>query len=207
MKLFFSPGACCMSCHIALEESKTPFELVYVGKKAEPAVKENFLKINPVGAVPAFQLDDGKVLTQNIAILSYIADQKPEANLLAKVGTFERAETMKWLSFVAADLHKSFSPVFRLDAITTNTECQKDAKNWVFSNINKYLSVLETHLKDKTFLVGERFSIADCYLYTVYQWTSRISFPTDKLPNLNRYSENISKRPSVIAVHEREAKY
>lgn len=72
MKLFFSPGACCMSCHIALEEAKLPFELIYVGKNASEEIRKNFLKINPLGAVPAFQLDNGKILTQNIAILEYM---------------------------------------------------------------------------------------------------------------------------------------
>ena len=89
MKLYFSPGACCMSCHIALEEAKIPFELVYVGQHADEAVRKNFLNVNPLGAVPALELDNKKILTQNIAILEYIADQKPEAGLIEKAGTFE----------------------------------------------------------------------------------------------------------------------
>lgn len=196
-----------MSCHIALEEAKLPFELIYVGKNASEDVKKEFLKVNPLGAVPAFQLDNGKILTQNIAILEYIADLKPETGLLDKPGTLERAEIMRWLSFVASDLHKSFSPIFRIANITTNIDAQKDIKNWFFSNIDKYLSILENHLQDKKYLASERFTIADCYLYTVYQWTETISFPVDKYPALNRYSNNISKRPTVIAVHEREEGY
>lgn len=205
IKLFFSPAACSMSCHITLEEAKIPFELVYVGKNADEKTRRHFLEINPLGAVPAVQFEDGKILTQNIAILEYLADQKPEAGLIAKVGSWARAETLRWLSLVATDLHKSFGPLFKLSSITANVDAQQDIKNWAFSNINKYLTVIETHLKNKTFLVSENFTIADAYLFTVYQWTKLVSFPTDAYPALNRYSENIAKRPAVMAVHAREA--
>lgn len=206
MKLYFSPGACCMSCHIALEEAKVPFELVYVGKKADDAVRSHFLKVNPLGAVPALEVDN-KILTQNIAILEYIADMKPETELLAKMGTWERAETMRWLSLVAADLHKAFSPIFSVSRITSNVDAQQDIKNWCFANIDKYLSVIESHLANHPYLVSDRFTIADAYLYTVYQWTNGVSFPKEKYTALNRYSDMIAKRSTVVAVHEREAAY
>lgn len=207
MKLYFSPKACCMSCHIALEETKLPFELVYVGRNADEATKKAFLLVNPLGAVPALELNDKRILTQNIAILEYIADQKPELGLLAKAGTVERAEVMMWLSLIASDLHKSFGPIFNLAKITSNAEAQADIKRWSFANIDKYLSVIEEHLQHKSYLALERFTIADCYFYTVYQWTSAVSFPTEKFPAINRYSAMIAKRPSVMAVHEREKKW
>lgn len=207
MKLYFFPGACCMSCHMALEETQIPFELVYVGKNADEKTKKEFLKINPLGAVPALALQDGRVLTQNIAILEYIADQKPEANLLGKPGSFERAEIMRWLSLVAADLHKSFAPLFRMNTISSNPEAQKDIKDWSFKNIDKYLSMIESHLQDKNYLVGERFTVADMYLFTVYQWAEAIAFPTQKFTALNRYVKRIAERPTVMAVHNREAGY
>lgn len=207
MKLYFSPGACCMSCHIALIETKIPFDLVYVGKKADQKTRDAFLAINPLGAVPAFELNDGKILTQNIAILEYIADQKPESHLLAKVGTYERADIMRWLSFVASDLHKAFSPLFGLNAISSHEDTQKDIQQWAFKMIDKYLTLVNTHLKGKAFLSGEHFTIADCYFYTVYQWTKAVSIPTDHYPEINRYSDEISKRLSVIAVHDREGQY
>ncbi len=204
MKLYFSPGACCMSCHIALVETHTPFELVYVGKNADEKTRHAFLKINPLGAVPAFEFDDGKILTQNIAILEYIADQKPESHLLAKPGSYERADTMRWLSFTASDLHKSIAPLFRLSQISSNESAQNDIKNWSLSNIDKYLSLVDAHLKNKTFLCGEHFTVADCYFYTVYRWTKALSIPVEKYNAINRYEEIISKRPSVVAVHQRE---
>jgi len=204
MKLFFSPGACCMSCHIALEVAKIPFELVYVGKHADENAKKAFLKVNPLGAVPALVLDNQQVLTQNIAILEYIADQKPATNLLAPAGTFERAETMMWLSLIAADLHKAFAPLFRLSGISTNASAQEDIKNWCLASIDKYLTLIDTHLQNKQYLVGDHLTIADCYLFTVYQWTKPVGIATDKFTALNRYSAQIAKLPAVIAVHERE---
>ncbi len=207
MKLYFSPGACCMSCHIALEETKIPFELVYVGRHAEEQVKKDFLRVNPLGAVPALELDHHKILTQNIAILEYIADQKPEAGLIEKTGSIERAEIMKWLSLVATDLHKSFSPLFALNHISKNPETQADIKKWAFASIDKYLTIIDAHLQNRTYLASERFTIADCYLFTVYQWAPAVSLPTEKYTALNRYAALIAKRPSVMAVHERETSH
>lgn len=207
IKLYFSPGACCMSCHIALLETNTPFDLVYVGKNANQKTREAFLTINPLGAVPALELDGGKILTQNIAILEYIADQNPSAHLLATVGTYERADTIRWSSFVASDLHKSFTILFRLNSISSNQSAQKDIKQWALNAINQYLSLVNTHLAGKHFLSGKHFTIADCYFYTVYQWTKSVSIATDAYPEINRYSNEISKRPSVIAIREKEEQY
>lgn len=193
-----------MSCHIALEVSQLPFELVYVGKNADESVKKGFKQINPLGAVPALSIDNQQILTQNIAILEYIADQKPESKLLAPAGTFERAETMMWLSLVATDLHKSFGPLFGLAGISADARVQEDIKKWSLTNIDKYLTRIDAHLKGKTFLVGEHLSIADCYLFTVYQWTKPLVIPTDKYAELNRYSAMLAKIPAIIAVHERE---
>jgi glutathione S-transferase len=207
MKLYFSPGACCMSCHIALVEAKIPFDLVYAGKKMDAQAKESFLKLNPLGAVPTLALAEGRVLTQNIAILEYIADQKPESHLLPKVGSYERADVMRWLSFVASDLHKAFSPLFRLTQISQHADAQHDIKNWCFATIEKYFSMLESHLTGKKFLTGDHFTIADAYLFTVCRWTKAVSFPTEQFPVLNKYIDTVASRPSVQSVLEREESY
>lgn len=207
MKLYFSPGACCMSCHIALAEAKIPFELVYAGKKMDAQAKESFLKLNPLGAVPTLVLDDGRILTQNIAILEYIADQKPECHLLPKVGSYERADVVRWLSFVASDLHKAFSPLFRLTQISHNADAQHDIKKWCFATIEKYFSMLESHLAGKKFLTGDQFTIADAYLFTVCRWTKAVSFPIEQFTVLNKYIDTVASRPSVQSVLEREESY
>ncbi|PIZ04894.1 MAG: glutathione transferase GstA [Gammaproteobacteria bacterium CG_4_10_14_0_8_um_filter_38_16] len=207
IKLFFFPGACCMSCHIALEEAHIPFELQYVGNHADENIRQQFLQLNPLGAVPVLQLENGQVITQNIAILEYIADQKPSAGLLDKPGSYERADILRWLSFVAADLHKAFSPVFAIKRISDNPSVQHDIKKWAITLIDKYLMQVEQHLQNKTYLCAERFTAADAYLFTVYRWSKAINLPTEKYTALNRYADHIKKRPSVIAVLEREAKY
>ncbi len=205
MKLYYSPGACSMSCHIALTEAKLPFEAINVGKSADEQTKKAFLAANPLGAVPTLQLDGSRILTQNIAILEYVADQKPESKLLAAAGTFERAETMRWLSLAASDLHPAYSPLFRLSAITTDPRAESDVKSWALGKINKLLTFVENHMQDRQFLVGDHLTIADCYFYTVFQWNKVMQIPTDKFPALNRYSDMISKLPAVVAVREAES--
>lgn len=207
LKLFFFPGACCMSSHIALEESKIPFELVYVGKNADEKARHDFLQLNPLGAVPTLQLSNGQVLTQNIAILEYIADQKPSAGLLDRPGSYERADILRWLSFIASDLHKAYSPIFRVSTISENPSVQHDIKKWAFSIIDKYLTMVDHHLQNKTYLCAERFTAADAYLFTVYRWSKFIDVPTDKYKALNRYMEHLKKRPSIVTVLDREEKY
>lgn len=207
MKLYFSPGACCMSCHIILEETKTPFELVYVGKNANDQIRTEFLKVNSLGAVPALYIKKDKILTQNIAILEYLADNNPSCQLLDKPGTFVRAEQMRWLSFIASDLHKAFSPLFNLNKITENETLQQDIKKWSFGNIDKYLTTIEKQLNHQSYLVSGRFTVVDAYLFTVLRWTRAVGFSTEKYPSITHYLENLSKRPSIISVHEREEKF
>ncbi|HTM63243.1 MAG TPA: glutathione S-transferase N-terminal domain-containing protein [Gammaproteobacteria bacterium] len=205
MKLYFSPGACSMSCHIALEETKTKFEAINVGKKADEAVRKAYLEVNPLGAVPALQLNDKKILTQNVAILEYIADTHPQSGLLEKAGTEDRAETMRWLSLVSSDLHKSFSPLFAISRITNDLAAQEDIKKWSIANIEKYLNMMDLQLQKREYLSPTNFSVADCYFFTIYQWTKFSGIPTEKFKALNEYSARIAERPAVKAVREREA--
>ena len=190
MTLYVSPCACSMSCHIAFEEAKLKFEPM-ISKWDE--VK----KFNPQGAVPVLQLDDGKILTQNLAILTYAADLSPASDLLPKVGTFERAETYKWASFVASDLHPAFSPLFGED--TPENE-RKESVDYIYG----LLDIAEAHLTGKTYLAAEHFTIADAYMFTVYNWTRGLKIPTDKYRNLNAYAGRIAERPAVQAVMKRE---
>ncbi|OGT53565.1 MAG: hypothetical protein A3F17_00075 [Gammaproteobacteria bacterium RIFCSPHIGHO2_12_FULL_41_15] len=207
MKLYFSPGACCMSCHIILEETKTTFELVYVGKNADEKTRTQFLAINPLGAVPALAISEQKILTQNIAILEYLADNNLEHHLLDKAGTFERAEQMRWLSFIASDLHKAFSPLFKLTQISANHDCQESIRKWSLTNIEKYLSLVEKQLTNQSYLVSGRFTVADAYLFTVLRWTKAINFSMEKYTAIQQYLINLAKRPSIIAVLQREEKF
>ena len=169
--------------------------------------RANFLKVNSLGAVPTFELNDGRILTQNIAILEYIADQKPEYQLLDKPGSYERADIMRWLSFAASDFHKAFAPLFRINLISDDALVQEAIKQYSFSMIEKYCALLNSHLKDKNYLSCERFTVADAYVFTVCQWAKAVKFSTEKYNELNHYIDLISNRPSVLAVHQRERAY
>ena len=157
--------------------------------------------------VPALSISEDKILTQNIAILEYLADNNPHCHLLDKPGLFERAEQMRWLSFIASDLHKAFSPLFNMQNISENNTCQAEVKQWTFSNIEKYLSVVEKQLNNKSYLISDRFTVADAYLFTVLRWTKAIDFSIETYPAIKHYLENLAKRPSIIVVREREAEF
>jgi glutathione S-transferase len=190
MKLYVSPGACSMSCHIAFEESKLAFE---------PMISkwDEINQLNPMGAVPVLVLDDGKVLTQNVAILTYVADAAQNSGLLPKLGTFERSQAYQWLSWVASDLHPSFHPLFN----DKSSEADRRAGEVTVCSL---LDKAEAHLAGRTFMVGDQFTAADAYLFVVYGWTKLLKVPTDKYRNLNSYASRIAERPAVQTVMKRE---
>ncbi len=190
MKLFVSPGACSMSCHIAFEEAGLKFDAV-ISNEAEVN------KLNPLHAVPVLQFNDGKVLTQNIAILTYAANTPEGSKLLPKPGTFEFAKAYQWLSFVASDLHPSFSPLWD-DSITP------EARTEAVTDVCEYLAYADKELANKSFIAGNEFTIADAYLFTVYSWTKFVKIDTAPFANLNAYSTRIYQRPAVQKVMARE---
>ena len=182
MKLYVSPGACSMSCHIAFEEAGMKYDLA-VGDW------DTVGSLNPMGAVPVLTLDDGKTLTQNIAILTYAATKAPK--LLPALGTYDFAETYQWLSWTASDLHPAFGPLFS-DSITP--EAQKESE----TEVHTLLAIAEKHLKGKDFIAGNQFTLADAYFFTVYSWTKGVEIPTDAYPTLNAYSARVAERPAVM---------
>ena len=189
-KLFLSPGACSMSCHIAFEEAHLKFE---------PMIDkwDDVARYNPMHAVPVLVLDDGKVVTQNVAILTYAAGQAAQANLLPPQGTFEHAQAYQWLSWVASDLHPTFGPLF-------NDKIQETERKETEEEVHGLLEIADKHLAGKTFLMGNQFTIADAYLFTVYGWTKPLKISTDKYRNLNSYASRIAERTAVQTVLKRE---
>ena len=207
MKLYFSPSACSSAIHIILEEINAKFELVHVGKNVDIKTLEDFHLINPLKSVPTLKLDNGLILTQNIAILEYLADKNHQYNLLAPIGSFDRIEIIKWLSFIATDIHKSFSPLFLLDRISLNKITQSEVTQWAASNIYTYFNHLNSHLEHKNYLACERFTIADAYLFVVFQWTKYTNIETSKFSFLNKYINNLSTRQSIQNVLNKEKQY
>src|SRR3982751_4540147 len=164
MKLFFSPGACSLSPHIVLRELGLPFDLERVDTKAgKTASGADYRALNPKGYVPALQIDGGEVLTEVAAIVQYLADRKPDAGLAPPPGTMERYRLQEWLVYVATEIHKGFSPLFR-----TNDE---EAKKPLVAALTAKFPYIAQKLSGRQFLLGDRFTVADAYLFTVLNWS------------------------------------
>jgi glutathione S-transferase len=196
MELFFAPLACSMSSRIALTEAEAAVNLVEVDTKLGRvlATGADYRAINPLGYVPALRLDDGTVLTENAAILQYIADQYPEAGLAPpssdRVG---RARLRQWLSFIGAELHKGLMTPLLGD------KTPPEVKAWTVAKYAPRLAYLDDKLKGREFLL-DRFSVADGYLTVVLNWTRATpEIDLASYPNVKAYLERMRQRPSVAA--------
>ncbi len=190
MKLYVAPGACSMSCHIVFEEAKIKFE---------PMISkwEEVNRINPMGAVPVLQFDDGKFVTQNVAIMSHAAYLAPQSNLMPKPGTEENTQAYMWLSWVASDVHPAFHPLF-------NDKLPEADRKKAADHVIELLTIAEHHLGTHDFLVSDHFTCPDAYLFTVFNWTRILKLPTENLRHLNAYWGRIAERPAVQTVMKRE---
>jgi len=191
MKLYYSPGACSLSPHIVLREAGQSVEL----KKVDLSAKVidgggDYLQVNPKGYVPAVELPGGEVLTEGAVIVQYIADQNADSKLAPKAGTVERVRLQEWLNFVASELHKSFSPLFSKTA-------SDDWKAGATANLSKRFDFLSAKLQDKKYLLGEQFTIADAYLFTVLNWCRGVKLELGKWPVLVEYHARVAARPKV----------
>jgi glutathione S-transferase len=191
MKLYYSPGACSLSPHIVLLEAGLPFTMEKVDiktKKTETGI--DYLSINSKGSVPALQLDDGRVLTEGPAIVQYLADQKPDAGLAPRAGTFERYQLMEILNFITSELHKGFGPLF-------NPKISSDWKASVLQNLDKKFAWLSSFLGHKTYLMGNTFTVADSYLFTILSWSGHVGVDLAPWPVLTAYQTRVAQRPKV----------
>lgn len=200
IKLFFTPGACSLSPHIALREAGLPFELVQVDlttKKTEHG--ENFLAINPKGYVPALLTASGELITEGAIIVQYIADQRPEAGLAPENGSPERRRLQEWLHFIATELQKGLGPINNPKA---NDELRQALKERLFTRFN----FLSQSLEGRDYLLGNRFTVADGYAFYVLRGLRRLEGQSafEQRPVLKAYFERISARPAVKAVLEAE---
>jgi glutathione S-transferase len=191
MKLYYSPGACSMAPHIVANEAGTVLELVKVdipNKKTEHG--HDFWAINPKGYVPALQLDDGSVLTEVGVICQYLADQKPESGLAAKAGTMERYHQMEALNFVSSEVHKQLGAMF-------NPKMTPEMKEVQMGVVERRLNPLEKSLEGKAYVMGDKFTAVDAYLFNVLNWTNPLKIDLGKWPNIQAYMGRIGARPKV----------
>jgi len=198
MKLFLTPGACSLSPHIVLHEAGLPFETEKVDLKSKRTESgADFLSINPKGAVPALQLDNGEVLTEGVAIVQFLADQKPETGLAPQNGTLSRYRLQEWLNFVSTELHKGFSPLFNPALPDAAKEIQKQG-------IAKKLQHLDRHLADHPFLMGQTFTVADAYAFTILNWTKHFGVDLAPYPNVAAFMQRVASRPGAQAAMRAE---
>lgn len=193
MKLFYTPGACSLSPHIVLCETGQDFTLEKVDlaqKKTESG--KNYLTINPKGQVPALLLDDGNLLTEGVAIVLYLADKTPNSNLIAPAGDLSRYQIIEWLTYISAELHKSFSPLF-------NPKTPEEYKTILREKLEGQFKYLDETLKKDEYLQGNHFTLADAYLFTILRWAFVMKFDLSKYPHLTAYFNGIAKRPAVQA--------
>ena len=191
MKLYFSPGACSMAPHIVLLEARFDFESDKVDLATRrTAGGEDYTKVSPKGYVPALRLDNGHFLTEVAVILQYLADQKPEPGLAPRAGSMERYRLMEWLNFISSEIHKTLGPLFWPNITTEAREAQLNL-------LGRRLDYLEHALEGKPFLMGDKFTVADAYLFTVLNWRHRLKFELGKWPEITDYMNRIATRPAV----------
>ncbi|TQF11508.1 glutathione transferase GstA [Myxococcus llanfairpwllgwyngyllgogerychwyrndrobwllllantysiliogogogochensis] len=193
MKLYYSSGACSLSPHIALREAGLKFDLEKVdlrGKKTETGA--DYFAVNTKGYVPALQLDNGTVLTEGPAIVQYIADQAPEAKLAPANGSLERYKLQELLNFISTEIHKGFSPLFNPAFPDEGKKIYKDRLAVRFKTLDEVLS-------KNTFLMGEQFTVADAYLFTVLNWAKPVQVDLEAFPAVKAYHARIAERPHVQA--------
>jgi glutathione S-transferase len=191
MQLYFSPGACSLASHITAREAGISVDL----KRADTKTKKledgsDYLAINSKGAVPALKLDSGQVLTEGVAIMQYLADQKPESGLAPKNGTLERYRVQEWLNYITSEVHKSFSPLWT----PSNDQAVKD---YALTNLKKKFDWVEKQLTGKQYLTGDSFTIADAYLFTVVNWVIPLGIDLTPWPQLQAFQARVAARPKV----------
>ncbi|HZY17407.1 MAG TPA: glutathione transferase GstA [Ramlibacter sp.] len=191
MKLYYSPGACSLSPHIVLREAGLAFEPVLASTKTHQLQDgTDYYGINPLGYVPLLELDDGTRLREGPAIVQYIADQVPTKNLVPANGTLPRYRLQEWLTFIGTEIHKSFSPLF-------NPAMPEEGKQIYRERLASRLQWVDGQLADKPYLMGENFSVADAYLFTVSNWAAPMKIDLSGLKNLLAFRERMAARPAV----------
>ena len=192
MKLYYSPGACSLSPHIALLETGLPYDLVRVDLRAKKLENgDDFLNVNPKGQVPALALDSGELVTEGPVIVQMIADKAAGKNLVPARDSAERYKLLEWLNFITTELHKNLGPMF-------SPVLSDDAKAFFKDRVMGKLKYVDGQLAGRNYLLGDQFTVADGYLFTMLFWSEdRLKFDLSGLPNLAAYKARVAARPKV----------
>jgi glutathione S-transferase len=191
MKLYYSPGACSMSPHIALLEAGLPYDLVKVDLKAKKLENgDDYLAINPKGQVPALGLDSGELLTEGPVIVQYIADQAADKKLAPATGSDARRKLQEWLTFINGELHKNFSPLFQ-------PAFDDEVKGFFKTRLTGKFKYIDGALAGSDYLTGKDFTVADGYLFVMLNWADRMGLDLSAFANLMAFKARVAARPSV----------
>ena len=191
MKLYYSPGACSLSPHIALLEAGLPYDLVKVDLRAKKLDNgDDYLKINPKGQVPALALDSGELVTEGPVIVQMIADKASAKNLAPARDSAERYKLQEWLNYITTELHKNFGPMF-------SPVLADDAKAFFKDRVMGKFKYVESQLAGRDYVMGKQFTVADGYLFTMLAWADRLKFDLSAMPNLLAYKARVGARPKV----------
>ncbi|CAG0980709.1 glutathione S-transferase [Burkholderiales bacterium] len=198
MKLYYSPGACSLSTHIVLNEGGFSYDTERVDlASGKTETGADYRAVNPNGYVPALLLDDGQVLTEGPAIIQYLADRVPEKRLAPPAGTMERYRLMEWLNFISTELHKGFGALF-------NPQAPEEWKTAVKAQLAQRIGHVSQRLEGKTYLMGDDFTVADAYLFTVLGWSQYVGLDLSPWPMLTAYLGRVAARPAVQAALKAE---
>jgi len=198
MKLYYSPGACSLSPHIALLEAGLPYDLVKVDLRAKKLENgDDYLKVNPKGQVPALALDTGEVVTEGPVIVQMIADKASAKNLAPARDSAERYKLQEWLNYITTELHKNFGPMF-------SPVLADDAKAFFKDRLMGKFKYVESQLAGRDYVMGKQFTVADGYLFTMLAWADRLKFDLSAMPNLLAYRARVGARPKVQEALTRE---
>lgn len=193
MKLYYSPGACSLSPHIVAREAGLDLQLVKVDVRTKTIeTPGDFWAVNPKGYVPALQITEGEVLTEGPAIVQYLADRNPEAGLAPLAGGIERYRLQEMLSYINSEIHKAYSPFFKPD---TPPQIREERGAY----LRRRYGLIEDRLQGRAFLFGDRFSVADAYLFTVTTWAQVAKLDLSEFSNLSHFQERVAARPAVRA--------
>ena len=192
MKLYYAPGACSLAPHIALQESGLGFELERVDLREHKVRGGDFRAVNPKGYVPVLELDDGERLTEAAVILQYIADRNP-GTLAPPPGTLARYRLMEWLNFIATEIHKGLGPLWK----PTTPDAYKAS---VLATVGTRFDHVVAALGTKPYLMGDAFTIADAYLFTIVNWHRFLAFDIQRWPALQQFQARVAARPAVQRV-------
>jgi glutathione S-transferase len=198
MKLYYAPGACSLSPHIVAREAGITMQLEKVDNKTKLTENgQDYLQINPKGYVPALVLDNGELLTEGPAIVQYLADLKPQSQLAPANGTAARYRVQEMLGYINSELHKSYSPLFKAE---TPDAVKQERREY----LRKRYALLDQHLAKHPWLVGDHFSVADAYLFTVTNWATHVALDLSEFTAINDFQQRVAARPQVRVAMETE---